>query len=194
MTRIGRRLRGWTNGVLDLPQDVLQELPRITLIGNKELYIENHRGVLHFSSGQLTIALANGSLEISGQELMIRNILGQELAVEGIIGEIRYKEARRNHERAASVITAGFVTLRVTGPAVENFINAVTEAGIVIWEVKPAGDGATLNLLLDDFFSLRPFLKKTGCRMHVTARSGLPFRLARLWRRKLFRPVSCCSE
>ncbi|MBY0012744.1 sporulation protein YqfC [Paenibacillus typhae] len=91
MTRIGRRLRGWTNGVLDLPQDVLQELPRITLIGNKELYIENHRGVLHFSSGQLTIALAQGSLEISGQELIIRNILGQELAVEGIIGEIRYK-------------------------------------------------------------------------------------------------------
>ncbi|QSF43911.1 MULTISPECIES: sporulation protein YqfC [Paenibacillus] len=91
MTRIGRRLRGWTNGVLDLPQDVLQELPRITLIGNKELYIENHRGVLNFSSGQLTIALVNGSLEISGEGLMIRNILGQELAVEGIIGEIRYK-------------------------------------------------------------------------------------------------------
>lgn len=80
----------------------------------------------------------------------------------------------------------GFVTLHVTGPAVEKFINAVTEAGIVIWEVKPAGSGASLNLLLDDFFSLRPLLKKTGCRVHVTARSGLPFRLARLWRRKLF--------
>ncbi|UQZ32936.1 sporulation protein YqfC [Paenibacillus sp. PK3_47] len=91
MTRIGRRLRGWTNGILDLPQDVLQEMPRITLIGNKELYIENHRGVLHFSSGQLTIALVQGCLEITGEGLMIRNILGQELAVEGIIGEIRYK-------------------------------------------------------------------------------------------------------
>jgi len=40
MTRIGRRLRGWTNGVLDLPQDLLQDMPRITLIGNKELYID----------------------------------------------------------------------------------------------------------------------------------------------------------
>lgn len=93
MTRIGRRLRGWTNGVLDLPQDLLQEMPRITLIGNKELYIENHRGVLHFSSGQLKLALAKGSLEITGENLVIRNILGQELAVEGIIGEIRYKES-----------------------------------------------------------------------------------------------------
>ncbi|GGF78280.1 sporulation protein YqfC [Paenibacillus albidus] len=93
MTRIGRRLRGWTNGVLDLPQDLLQEMPRITLIGNKELYIENHRGVLHFSSGTLTLALAKGSLVITGRELVIRNILGQELAVEGIIGEIRYIES-----------------------------------------------------------------------------------------------------
>ncbi|QSF43910.1 sporulation protein YqfD [Paenibacillus tianjinensis] len=80
----------------------------------------------------------------------------------------------------------GFVTLHVTGPQVEKFINAVAEAGIVIWEVKPAGDGASLNLLLNDFFALRPLLKKTGCRMHVTARNGLPFRAARLWRRKLF--------
>lgn len=93
MTRIGRRLRGWTNGVLDLPEDLLQELPRITLIGNKELYIENHRGVLNFSTSQLKLALAKGSLEITGENLVIRNIIGQELAVEGVIGEIRYIES-----------------------------------------------------------------------------------------------------
>lgn len=93
MTRIGRRLRGWTNGVLDLPQDLLQDMPRITLIGNKELYIENHRGVLHFSSERLKLALAKGAIEITGQELVIRNILGPELAIEGNIGEIRYIES-----------------------------------------------------------------------------------------------------
>lgn len=80
----------------------------------------------------------------------------------------------------------GFVTLHVTGPQVEKFINAVTEAGIVIWDVRPAGDGASLNLLMDDFFVLRPLLKKTGCRSRVTARNGLPFRAARLWKRKFF--------
>ncbi|SET65750.1 sporulation protein YqfC [Paenibacillus sp. NFR01] len=91
MTRIGRKLRGLTGGILDLPQDVLQELPRITLIGNQELHIENHRGVLHFSDSELRIALSKGSLEIVGNNLSIRNIVGQELAVEGSIGEIRYK-------------------------------------------------------------------------------------------------------
>lgn len=80
----------------------------------------------------------------------------------------------------------GFVTLHVTGPQVEKFINAVTEADIVIWDVKPAGNGASLNLLLDDFFALRPLLKKTGCRTRVTARNGLPFNAAKLWKRKFF--------
>lgn len=80
----------------------------------------------------------------------------------------------------------GFVTLHVTGPQVERLINAVTGAGIIIWDVRPAGDGASLNVLLSDFFRLRPLLRKTGCRMHVTARYGLPFSIARLWRRKFF--------
>ncbi|MFC3745452.1 sporulation protein YqfD [Paenibacillus sp. GCM10012306] len=80
----------------------------------------------------------------------------------------------------------GFVTLQVTGPQVEGFINAVAEAGIVIWDVKPAGNGASLKLLLDDFYNLRPLLKRTGCRMHVTGRHGLPFKMVLLWKRKFF--------
>ncbi|WP_379138167.1 sporulation protein YqfC [Paenibacillus sp. sgz500958] len=92
MTRIGRRLRGWTDGMLDLPQDLMHDLPRITLIGNKELYIENHRGVLHFSSVMLKLAHSKGTLEISGQGLEIRSILGQEMVIEGTIGDIKYRE------------------------------------------------------------------------------------------------------
>ncbi|MEK3984397.1 sporulation protein YqfD [Paenibacillus sp. VTT E-133280] len=80
----------------------------------------------------------------------------------------------------------GSVTLHVTGPQVERFINVISEAGIVIWDVRPAEGGASLKLLLNDFYVLRPILKKTGCRMHVTGRSGLPFLMARLWKRKFF--------
>jgi len=81
----------------------------------------------------------------------------------------------------------GVVTLQVIGPRVELFINALAGDGIVIWDVKPMqGGGLSFKLLLDDFYSLRPLLKKTGCRFHITGRKGLPFMLARLWRRKFF--------
>jgi len=80
----------------------------------------------------------------------------------------------------------GVVTLHVTGPQVEVFINALTGQGIVIWDVKPSKSGLSLKLLLNDFYALRPLLKKTGCRIHITSRKGLPFITARLWKRKFF--------
>ncbi|MCJ8011420.1 sporulation protein YqfC [Paenibacillus sp. KQZ6P-2] len=90
MTRISRRLRKWTNEMLDLPQDVLLDLPRITLVGNKEISIENHRGVRHFSENRMILSLSQGSLEVEGTGLMIRAILPQEVMIEGIITNIKY--------------------------------------------------------------------------------------------------------
>ncbi|WP_410514466.1 sporulation protein YqfD [Paenibacillus sp. BR2-3] len=80
----------------------------------------------------------------------------------------------------------GVVTILVTGPQTEMFINALAGAGIVIWDVKPVQGGLRLKLLLNDFYALRPLLKKTGCRLHITGRKGLPFVTARLLKRKFF--------
>lgn len=43
-----------------------------------------------------------------------------------------------------------------------------------------------MKVSLSDFFRLRPPLKRTGCRMSIRGRSGLPFVLARVWKRKGF--------
>ncbi|MGN7357774.1 sporulation protein YqfC [Paenibacillus sp. SAF-054] len=90
MAHISRRLRKWTNEMLDLPQDVLLDLPRITVVGNKELSIENHRGVRHFSENKMVLSLSQGSLEVEGSGLMIRAILPEEVLIEGIIHNIKY--------------------------------------------------------------------------------------------------------
>ncbi|GAB2703342.1 sporulation protein YqfC [Paenibacillus thermoaerophilus] len=74
---------------LDLPPDVTLELPRITMIGNRQMYIENHRGVEFFSAELLRLALANGALEIRGRKLVIRAIMPEEVLVEGIVDELK---------------------------------------------------------------------------------------------------------
>lgn len=91
LRRINRKLRTLTAGILDLPQDVVFDLPRITMIGNLQLYIENHRGVIGFSDELLRLRLTVGTLEITGQELVIRAILPEEVFIEGTIADIRYK-------------------------------------------------------------------------------------------------------
>lgn len=90
MLRFSRKIRKLAGTLLDLPQDVIFDLPRITLIGNMQLYIENHRGVLHFSSELLRLRLSKGTLEIIGKNLVIRAILTEEVFIEGIVDEIKY--------------------------------------------------------------------------------------------------------
>ena len=92
MRQWNRRLSKLTAKLLDLPQDVVLDLPRFTMIGNRQLYIENHRGVLHFSSDTLKLGLSQGKLEIRGKELVIRAILPEEVFIEGIISDIRYSD------------------------------------------------------------------------------------------------------
>ncbi|HBI03689.1 MAG TPA: sporulation protein YqfC [Paenibacillaceae bacterium] len=75
-------------GVLDLPKDITMEMPRITMIGQYQMYIENHRGVLHFSDKELRLLLTKGQLMIKGSNLVIRAILPEEVLVEGIIHQV----------------------------------------------------------------------------------------------------------
>ncbi|MFF2155902.1 sporulation protein YqfC [Paenibacillus chitinolyticus] len=90
MRQLTQKWKQMTANMLDLPQDVVQDIPRITMIGNVQLYVENHCGVLHFSSEMLRLQLTRGKLEVSGKELVIRAILTEEVLIEGIIADIRY--------------------------------------------------------------------------------------------------------
>lgn len=83
-----RQFRKVATQVLDLPQDIVFDLPRIMLIGDRQLYIENHREVIHFSADKLQLALTKGQLTVTGEQLVIRTILPEEVYVEGIIKQI----------------------------------------------------------------------------------------------------------
>lgn len=90
MRSLTRKINQFAAKLLDLPQDVVMDLPRITMIGNMQLYVENHRGVLHFSSDVLKLALSRGRLEVYGNQLSIRAILTEEVFIEGVIHDIKY--------------------------------------------------------------------------------------------------------
>lgn len=66
-------------------------------------------------------------------------------------------------------------------------INEFAKEQIEIWDVTPLSEGKMrVSLYLSDFFSIRPLLKKTSCRMHIVKRTGVPFLWTYIFRRKLF--------
>ncbi|TXK90253.1 sporulation protein YqfC, partial [Parageobacillus sp. SY1] len=48
-----QHMRRWLTDKLELPADIVMDLPRITMVGQIHIYIENHRGLLTFSDKEL---------------------------------------------------------------------------------------------------------------------------------------------
>lgn len=86
----GQRVRSWMSKHMELPQDVMMDLPRITMIGQIHIYVENHRGLLAFSDKELRLLLKQGQLLVKGKGFVIKTILPEEILLEGKIDQVIY--------------------------------------------------------------------------------------------------------
>lgn len=81
----------------------------------------------------------------------------------------------------------GMVTVHIRGGQPEQLVNRALSGGLQLSSIRWTSSGLLeFELSVSDYFGLRPFLKETGCRAHVTKRWGLPFWLVKAERRKLF--------
>jgi sporulation protein YqfC len=85
-----QKLERWITNQLDLPEDVMMDIPRITMVGQLHIYIENHKGLLTFSDKEIRILLSKGQLLVKGKAFVIKTILPEELLLEGKIEQVLY--------------------------------------------------------------------------------------------------------
>lgn len=88
-----RRQKGFLHSLahkLDIPQDIVLDLPRITMLGNKQVLIENHKGIIEYTSTLVRIKLSQGELVIIGTQLLLGNLQAEQILVEGVVGEVKY--------------------------------------------------------------------------------------------------------
>lgn len=75
---------------LELPQDLVMDLPRLTMLGNQQVLIENHRGIVEYAPEFVRVNLSNGALLVKGRNLTLGNLQPEQLLIEGAVEEIRY--------------------------------------------------------------------------------------------------------
>jgi sporulation protein YqfC len=95
MKKMRQQVKNWMTKQMQLPADVMMDLPRITMIGQLHIYIENHRGVLRFSNQELRLLLKQGQLLIKGDNFVIKTILPEELLLEGRIDQVLFLDESR---------------------------------------------------------------------------------------------------
>ncbi|TDA70249.1 MAG: sporulation protein YqfC [Clostridia bacterium] len=86
-----RRVESSLVELLDLPADVVFDLPRLTVIGNRRVVVQNHRGIVAYTPRQVRVGATGGEVEITGEELQLEAILSEEVVVRGRIARINLR-------------------------------------------------------------------------------------------------------
>ena len=80
----------------------------------------------------------------------------------------------------------GYLRIKVWGFSPERFMNLCSNKGILLWDIVRDGEVYYMCINLNGFWALKPIVKKTGTRVAVLERYGLPFFLPKMLRRKVF--------
>ena len=74
----------------------------------------------------------------------------------------------------------GYVMIQVEGQGIERFVNLSLQNGIGIWGVRRKSRlTITAYVTLEDFYKLRPLVRKLHCKVHIVRKRGVPFALIR---------------
>ncbi|MEG0766662.1 MAG: sporulation protein YqfC [Clostridia bacterium] len=87
-----KRKTGRVMAALALPQDVILGLPRISMRGNTQLYLENHQGIVAYQRETVRVRTAWGMMAVEGKELQLGALGTQDLLIVGHIAGVRYEE------------------------------------------------------------------------------------------------------
>lgn len=75
---------------LELPKEVMLNLPLITLVGREQLSIENYMGIIEYSCEQIRLNTNCGALKIIGKNLFVKEITSENIEVYGTIFSLEY--------------------------------------------------------------------------------------------------------
>ena len=76
--------------LFDLPADVVAGLPRLEMVGSRQLYLEHHAGILAYSEIQIDVNTAGGVLRVTGEELSLLAMTAEELRIGGRIASVEW--------------------------------------------------------------------------------------------------------
>lgn len=76
--------------ILELPKDIVMDLPKITMVGNLQVYIENHRGIIEYNKDLVRIKCKKGSIKVEGFGMIIKTIVTEEIIITGEIYKVEF--------------------------------------------------------------------------------------------------------
>ena len=74
----------------DLPADLLVGLPHVEVMGDRQFYMENHRGILSYSGEEICISAEGIIVRVFGKGLELVSMSGEALRIRGDIARVEW--------------------------------------------------------------------------------------------------------
>ncbi len=75
---------------LELPKEIMLNLPLISLVGKEEMTIENYKGILEYGEEMVRIVTAAGVVCIQGRGLCLKELSAVCMVVTGMVENISF--------------------------------------------------------------------------------------------------------
>ncbi len=89
--RDGISLKEKFSEALELPKELILDVPRITLIGNRQLFLENYKGIIEYEDNKVRIKTHEGVVSLEGSGILIKEITSEDIMVTGTISSIQFQ-------------------------------------------------------------------------------------------------------
>jgi len=85
--------------ILEVPKEVVTGLPKITILGFNEIYIENYKGVLEYEEFYIRINTFIGIVNINGYNFNIKQMTEDDILITGQIDSISLENDEIGEEK-----------------------------------------------------------------------------------------------
>ena len=80
--------------ILEIPKEITSNKPKVTIVGFKQMLIENYKGILEYEDILIRIKTSMGILNITGFGLNLNQMTGDDILVNGKIESIELERTQ----------------------------------------------------------------------------------------------------
>ena len=81
---------------LKLPRDIVLGEFKLSMTGNRELFIENYRGIAEYGEDTILLQTKGDILKITGKHLTIEYYTNEDMKISGIIANIQFGKEQQS--------------------------------------------------------------------------------------------------
>ncbi len=84
------RLKQKVTEILELPKEIVLNMPKLTMLGNGDLIVENYKGILEFDDGLIRLNTTSGVIKVTGVNILIKEITLESIMIFGDIQSLEF--------------------------------------------------------------------------------------------------------